>query len=210
MKNTNNVVSLAGTVCSSFEFNHTAFREDFYLVSLSTIRRSGAEDILPVMVSKKIINPAIDMTGTRIEVEGSFRSWNFIENQRRRLTLYIFADVFRETEKEDDNYIFLSGHVCRQPIYRLTPSGRQITDILLAVNRRYGKSDYIPCLCWERNAVYIADTAQTGDKLDITGRIQSRTYQKKISEDIYEERTAYEVSSNWIGTEAAGNEEKLE
>ena len=201
MKNENNNAIIIGTVCSPFIYNHQVQDEQFYIVYVSTARLSHTEDILPVMVSEKLVDININMEGTKVEVEGSYRSWsNRTCEEKHELSLYVFAENIRLTEKEDTNSICLSGFLCRPPRYRETPLGRSIADLMLAVNRRYQKSDYIPVITWSRNAKYISDTMTTGDKLTLTGRIQSRPYQKRTG-DICEERVAYEVSAHWINTE---------
>ena len=128
---------------------------------------------------------------------GQFRSYNRHEENKNKLVLSVFVREVNLLESEDEiqrpNSIFLDGYICKEPVYRKTPLGREIADLLLAVNRPYGKSDYIPCICWGRNARF-AESFAIGGHIQLWGRIQSREYQKKIDENEYEKRIAYEVS----------------
>lgn len=193
----NNQVTMMGEIVSAFQFSHEVFGEGFYMVELAVSRLSNYSDYIPLMVSERLIDTEQDYTGQFIRVSGQFRSYNRHEEKKNRLVLSVFVreleflDEIDENEKT--NQIFLDGYICKEPIYRKTPLGREIADVLLAVNRPYGKSDYIPCICWGRNARY-ADQFEVGTHVQIWGRIQSREYQKKIGEDEYEKRTAYEVS----------------
>jgi Single-stranded DNA-binding protein len=196
-----NKATLSGELVSNFEFSHEFYGEGFYITMLASERESTVKDIIPIMVSERLIDVKAEWEGRFVEVSGQFRSYNKHENGRRHLELSVFVREFEEIEFEheepgsgnDENRIFLDGYICKEPKYRETPLGREITDILLAINRQYGKSDYIPCIAWGRNAVY-ASCLEVGTRLQIDGRIQSREYQKKISDDEYETRTAYEVS----------------
>ncbi|WP_368270906.1 single-stranded DNA-binding protein [Enterocloster lavalensis] len=193
----NNKVSIIGEIVSGFTFSHKVFGEGFYMVDVSVKRLSGQADIIPLMVSERLIDVHENYIGCTIEALGQFRSYNRHEGVRNRLLLSIFVrevhfmDEFTDYTKT--NQIFLDGYICKVPIYRKTPLGREIADILLAVNRPYGKSDYIPCISWGRNARY-ASSLSVGTKVKIWGRIQSREYTKAISETECEERIAYEVS----------------
>lgn len=193
----NNKVSIIGKIVSGFTFSHEVFGEGFYMVDVAVKRLSGQADIIPLMVSERLIDVHEDYIGCTIEALGQFRSYNRHEGVRNRLMLSIFVreihfmDEFTDYTKT--NQIFLDGYICKAPIYRKTPLGREIADILLAVNRPYGKSDYIPCISWGRNARY-ASSLSVGTKVKIWGRIQSREYTKAISEAECEERIAYEVS----------------
>ena len=193
----NNRVSIIGEVVSEFEFSHEVFGEGFYLVNVSVDRLSDMVDIIPLMISERLIDVTKDYRGMKIEVSGQFRSYNRHEENRNRLVLSVFVrdvhidDVEQGSEKP--NYIFLDGYLCKPPVYRKTPLGREIADLLLAVNRPYGKSDYIPCICWGRNARY-ADGFSVGEHVQLEGRIQSREYQKQLGEDQVETRVAYEIS----------------
>lgn len=195
---TNNQVTIAGEVVSEFTFSHEVYGEHFYIVNIAVCRLSNSYDVIPVMVSERLIDVTSDYRGCVLQVSGQFRSYNRHEENRNRLVLSVFAReaVLASQEDEDEqnpNHIFLDGYVCKHPVYRKTPLGRETADVLLAVNRPYGKSDYIPCICWGRNARF-ADKFEVGSHIQIWGRIQSREYQKKIAEDQYEKRVAYEVS----------------
>ena len=193
----NNQVSIAGEVVSEFVYSHDVFGEGFYVLEISVSRLSESNDIIPVMVSERLINVKNSYVGMFVQINGQFRSYNRHEETKNRLVLSVFAREItvqeEETEIAKPNYIFLDGYVCKQPVYRKTPLGREIADVLLAVNRPYGKSDYIPCICWGRNARF-ADSFEVGGRVQVWGRIQSREYQKKLSETEYEKRVAYEVS----------------
>ena len=156
-------------------------------------RLSDSEDRIPVMVSERLIDITQDYVGEYIEIHGQFRSYNRHEEKRNRLVLSVFAREVKFEETVPVNQIFLDGYICKPPVYRKTPLGREIADLLMAVNRPYGKSDYIPCICWGRNARY-ASAFEVGGHVLIWGRIQSREYMKRISENETEKRIAYEVS----------------
>jgi single-stranded DNA-binding protein len=193
----NNQVTIAGEIMGGFTFSHDVFGEGFYVMDISVGRLSHSNDIIPIMVSERLVDVKKDYTGMQAVINGQFRSYNRHEESRNRLVLSVFAreiEILEEqTEDVRPNYIFLDGYVCKPPIYRKTPLGREIADVLLAVNRPYGKSDYTPCICWGRNARF-AEGFQVGEHIQIWGRIQSREYQKKISETEFEKRVAYEVS----------------
>lgn len=194
----NNKVTLSGEIVSNFEFDHECYGEKFYTAMIVIERLSGVKDVIQVVVSDRLIDMKADWTGSFVKVSGQFRSYNKHEGDRNRLVLHVFAKEFEEFEEmpfsdNHSNYIFCDGYICKQPIYRKTPLGREIADILLAVNRPYGKSDYIPCITWGRNARFASDL-EVGTRLQIDGRIQSREYMRRISDDEYETRTAYEVS----------------
>ena len=195
----NNQVSIMGKIASDFTFSHQVFGEGFYTLDLIVKRLSDSEDRIPLMVSERLIDVTQDYEGEYIQVNGQFRSYNRHEEKRNRLVLSVFAREVSFVEEEDDsipvNQIFLDGYICKPPVYRKTPLGREIADFLLAVNRPYGKSDYIPCICWGRNARY-ASSFEVGKHILISGRIQSREYLKRYSETDREVRTAYEVSIN--------------
>lgn len=193
----NNQVSILGQIASAFTYSHQVFGEGFYLVDVLVKRLSESEDRIPVMVSERLLDVTQDYEGEYIEVSGQFRSYNRHEEKKNRLVLSVFAREISFVEQEDSsvktNQIFLDGYICKPPVYRKTPLGREIADLLIAVNRPYGKSDYIPCICWGRNARY-ASAFQVGGHVLVWGRIQSREYVKKIGENETEKRTAYEVS----------------
>lgn len=193
----NNQVSIMGQIVSPFTFSHQGYGEGFYLIEVLVKRLSDSEDRIPVMISERLIDVTQDYEGEYIQVYGQFRSYNRHEEKKNRLVLSVFAREVSFVEEEDDsvksNQIFLDGYICKPPVYRKTPLGREIADLLIAVNRPYGKSDYIPCICWGRNARYASAFAVGGHVL-IWGRIQSREYIKRLSETESEKRTAYEVS----------------
>ncbi len=193
----NNQVSIAGEVISDFTFSHDVFGEGFYVLEVVVSRLSNSYDMIPVMVSERLIDVKQDYKGKFVEVLGQFRSYNRHEESKNKLVLSVFAREIKMvdelSENAKPNHIFLDGFVCKPPIYRKTPLGREIADVLLAVNRPYGKSDYIPCICWGRNARF-AESFAVGGHVQIWGRIQSREYQKKVSEIDFEKRVAYEVS----------------
>ncbi|MCI8709837.1 MAG: single-stranded DNA-binding protein [Dorea sp.] len=193
----NNQVTIMGEIVSEFTFSHEVFGEGFYMVDVSVRRLSNSVDTIPVMISERLIDVNEDYTGEFLMVSGQFRSYNRHDEQKNRLVLSVFAREVSFIEEELDgaktNSILLDGYICKLPIYRKTPLGREIADLLLAVNRPYGKSDYIPCICWGRNARF-ASAFEVGEHVQILGRIQSREYVKKLSETETEKRTAYEVS----------------
>ena len=186
-----------GQVASEFEFSHEVFGEGFYIVEVLVKRLSNSCYRIPLMVSERLIDVTQDYTGEFIMASGQFRSYNRHEEQKNRLVLSVFVREISFMEEEPDgsktNSILLDGYICKEPIYRKTPLGREIADLLLAVNRPYGKSDYIPCICWGRNARY-ASGFEVGEHVQVLGRIQSREYVKKLSETETEKRVAYEVS----------------
>ena len=194
----NNQVSLVGEIVSDFEYSHEVYGEGFYLVELSVSRLSDFVDYIPVMVSERLINVEESYIGQQVYIGGQFRSFNRHDEKRNRLVLTVFAREIEITDNEDAmNQIFLDGYICKDAIYRKTPLGREIADLLVAVNRSYGKSDYIPCICWGRNARF-ASGFEVGTHVQIWGRIQSREYVKKITETQIEQRVAYEVSVSKI------------
>ena len=197
---TNNQVDISGEVVSEFSFSHEVYGEGFYMIELSVPRLSDTYEVIPLLVSERLMDVTKDYRGCYLEATGQFRSYNRHEETRNRLVLSVFVrevhvveEYLDEADMHKPNQIFLDGYICKPPVYRKTPLGREIADILLAVNRPYGKSDYIPCICWGRNARY-AETFDVGGHLQIWGRIQSREYQKKINEEEVEKRIAYEVS----------------
>ncbi len=211
----NNCVTLIGKVASDKRLSHETFGEKFYLFDLEVMRLSDIADIIPITVSERLLTDFDLSIGNQIIVDGQFRSYNNYENEKNRLVLTVFAKDIQEydkvkeqeesTEQEDEenegtekkgevtNEIVLIGYICKKPIYRQTPFGREIADILLAVNRAYNKSDYIPCIAWGRNAKYCESFA-VGEKIKVYGRIQSREYEKKSTDGNVEKKVAYEVS----------------
>ena len=199
----NNQVIIMGEIVDDFTYSHEIFGEAFYMVNIRVERLSDSEDLIPVMVSERLLDVTKDYKGLKIEVVGQFRSYNRHEEKKNKLVLSVFAReidfVDEMPENSKTNQIFLDGFICKPPIYRRTPLGREIADILLAVNRPYGKSDYIPCICWGRNARF-AGTFQVGSRGLVWGRIQSREYVKKLGEGEMEKRIAYEVSVSKLET----------
>ena len=193
----NNQVTIMGEVISGFTFSHEVFGEGFYMVDVDVKRLSNPRDRIPVMVSERLIDLRQHYEGEYLMICGQFRSYNRHEEQKNRLVLSVFAREVTFIEEEPDgartNNILLDGYICKLPVYRKTPLGREIADLLLAVNRPYGKSDYIPCICWGRNARF-ASAFEVGEHVQILGRIQSREYVKKLSETETQKRIAYEVS----------------
>ena len=197
----NNQVTMIGEIVSEFEFSHEVYGEGFYLVDISVSRLSDSVDYIPLMVSERLVDVTQSYIGETISVSGQFRSYNRHEEKKNRLILSVFVRELEFVDEiEDDiksNQIYLDGYICKEPIYRKTPLGREIADLLVAVNRSYGKSDYIPCICWGRNARF-AGGLEVGAHLQVSGRVQSREYTKKIGEEEVERRVAYEVSVSKI------------
>ena len=197
----NNQVSIVGEIVSDFRYSHEVYGEGFYMVDVSVSRLSNFVDYIPVMVSERLIDVTGDYTGRYVYISGQFRSFNRHEEKKNRLVLSVFARELELLEDADEesasNQIFLDGYICKEAVYRKTPLGREIADLLVAVNRSYGKSDYIPCICWGRNARF-ASGFEVGTHVQIWGRIQSREYVKKLSETDMEQRVAYEVSVSKI------------
>ncbi len=193
----NNQVVIMGEIVGEFTFSHEIYGEGFYMVDVFVTRLSESADIIPLMVSERLLDVTKDYRGYKIMVTGQFRSYNRHEERKNKLVLSVFAreiEFIEEIgESSKTNQIFLDGYICKEPIYRKTPLGREIADLLLAVNRPYGKSDYIPCICWGRNARF-ASGFEVGTRCAVWGRIQSREYVKKISDTEAERRVAYEVS----------------
>ena len=193
----NNQVTVMGEIVSDFSYSHEIFGEGFYMVDVKCKRLSESYDIIPVMVSERLIDVTDSYIGSLICVVGQFRSYNRHEEHKNLLVLSFFAREINFIEEMEEssktNQIFLDGYICKEPVYRKTPLGREIADLLLAVNRPYGKSDYIPCICWGRNARY-ANHFKVGERCAVWGRIQSREYMKKLDEENVEKRVAFEVS----------------
>ena len=190
----NNKVYIMGEIVSDAVFSHEVYGEGFYEFFVRVMRLSGQADILPITVSERLIEGSALCRGSNICALGQFRSYNKLENGKSRLMLTVFVrEILDEIPGKNPNSILLSGYICKPPVYRTTPFNREIADILIAVNRAYNKSDYIPAIAWGRNAKY-AETMEVGQNIRIYGRIQSRNYQKKLSEDKTDVKTAYEVS----------------
>ena len=193
----NNKVYLAGEVDSLPQYSHELFGEGFYEFNIRVARLSNQTDIIPLTVSERLINEANLEVGKKIALNGQFRSYNKIIDEKSKLMLTVFVREFCDEIPENPNIAELSGYICKPPIYRTTPFNREICDLLLAVNRAYNKSDYIPCIAWGRNARFV-NSVSVGQKLSISGRIQSREYVKKFTDDLSETRVAYELSINKI------------
>ncbi len=201
----NNYLTLVGKVTGEKKFSHEIYGERFYIFNLSIPRLSGNSDIIPITVSERLIKDDTLEEGRKLLVKGQFRSYNSYENEKNRLILTVFAKDVKEVEESGEeeneiikkdmvtNEVVLVGYMCKKPIYRQTPFGREIADILLAVNRAYNKSDYIPCIAWGRNARFCQDL-DVGTQVKLIGRVQSRTYEKKHEDGTSETRVAYEVS----------------
>jgi single-stranded DNA-binding protein len=192
----NNRVSIIGEITSEFRYSHQVFGEGFYTVDVSVSRLSDMHDTIPLLVSERLVDVTKDYRGMNVEASGQFRSYNKHDGVRNKLVLSIFVrdwQLLDEEETGKTNQIFLDGFICKSPIYRKTPLGREISDLLVAVNRPYGKSDYIPCIAWGRNAKF-ASSFEVGKRIQIWGRVQSRDYVKKINDVESEKHTAYEVS----------------
>ena len=207
----NNHLVLRGKIVSDKSYSHEIYGEKFYVFNLEVIRLSSTVDIIPITISERLLTGLDLEIGKKVVVEGQFRSYNNYENERNRLILTVFAKEINEIEGEDDkeevtNEVILVGYVCKKPIYRQTPFGREIADVLLAVNRAYNKSDYIPSIAWGRNARF-CQNMEVGTEVKITGRVQSRTYEKKYEDGTTETRVAYEVS---IASMEVVNEEETE
>lgn len=193
----NNSVTLIGEIVSGFTFNHEVFGEGFYSVDLAVTRLSQQVDVIPLIISERLIDVKGNYEGCTMKAIGQFRSYNHHEGTKNRLILSAFVREIHFMEEFSDytktNLISLNGYLCKPPVYRKTPRGREIADLLLAVNRPYGKSDYIPCIVWGRNARYASELS-VGCRMEIFGRIQSRDYEKRVSETEIDCRRAYEVS----------------
>lgn len=194
----NNKVYLRGTIMSSPVYTHEAYEEAFYEINLKVDRLSKEADIIPITMSEKLMHETNLAVGTEIAIKGQFRSYNRQLENKSKLVLTVFVREFCEIDKDlNPNTIELVGFVCKEPIFRTTPFKREICDILIAVNRAYNKSDYLPCIAWGRNARF-CNTIKVGEKVTVFGRIQSRIYQKKIDETTTQTNTAYEISISQV------------
>ena len=200
----NNIAHVRGEVLTEPKFSHEILGEGFYDLTIKVPRLSEQYDCLPVTISERLLGEA--SIGETLSIDGQFRSYNKLEEGKSKLILTIFAkELLDESEDTNSNTISLTGYICKPPIYRTTPFGREICDCLIAVNRAYNKSDYIPCIAWGRNARFVKNL-EVGSKVSILGRIQSREYQKKHDENNIETKTAYEVSISSIGLTSAESE----
>lgn len=196
----NNQVTIGGKVISEFRYSHEVESEKFYMVDVEVNRLSGVVDKIPCMVSGRMADVGNDYTGGKIYISGQFRSYNQHRDGKSKLVLYVFVrslEFLDETSEICTNNIVLNGYLCKKPVYRVTPNGREIADVLVAINRAYCKSDYIPCIVWGRNARYISNFG-VGTNIELKGRIQSREYCKVLDGGKPETRTAYEVSASTI------------
>lgn len=200
----NNKIELCGVITSVPELNHKTYGENFYGFRLSCSRKSTEKDMLPIIVSDRLVEIKDLQVGKKISVKGQVRTFNkHISDDKRKLLIMVFARDVREIEEESEsapefnNNVKLNGYICKPPIYRVTPKGREIADVLIAVNRMYGKADYIPCITWGRNARY-AGNIDVGTRIDVEGRLQSREHTKKLDDGTEEIRTAYEISVSRI------------
>ena len=219
----NNQLVLIGKVTSEKRFSHEIYGEKFYIFDLSVPRLSGNADNIPITISERLLVEENLEIGKNVIIEGQFRSYNSYENEKNRLVLTVFAkeikfgnedeEEFKPSKENSSNEVILDGFICKKPIYRKTPFGREIADILLAVNRAYNKSDYIPCIAWGRNARF-CENIPVGTEVRIIGRVQSRQYEKKYEDGTSEIRIAYEVSVASLEVidqaENANNEENKE
>ncbi len=199
-RNKNNKVVLTGKVTGAPVYSHEVFGECFYVFDMDIQRTSGIIDTVPVMVSERMCNIENIKVGNSYEIIGQFRSYNKKQESKSHLLLSVFTAEMRELDEEEfvgENSVVIYGYICKEPVYRKTPLGREIADLLVAVNRVYGKSDYIPCIVWGRNARYIS-TLEIGKLVELKGRIQSREYFKQINEEEFEIRVAYELSVSQI------------
>ena len=221
----NNSLVLVGKITDEKKFSHEIYGEKFYSFNLSVPRLSGNADIIPITISERLFKEDELVVDKKVRVKGQFRSYNSYEKEKNRLILTVFAKDIEFLENQDDevtaskeflsNEVVLVGYICKTPIYRQTPFGREISDILLAVNRAYNKSDYIPCIAWGRNARFCSKM-EVGTEVRIIGRVQSRNYEKKHEDGTVEPRVAYEVSIaslelvNENGNENINNNEVME
>lgn len=201
MKERDNNITVFGLVAEEPVFNHEAFGEKFFKMMVSVNRVSGTVDTLPVLISERIADMKKLKTGACVMITGRIKSYNEHIGEKSKLILAIFTEIIEiyenEVELPFNNDVVLRGFICKEPNYRVTPLGREITDVLIAVNRAYGKSDYIPCIVWGRTAKFVGHLP-VGTHIEMAGRFQSRPYTKKISEDEIENRVAYEVSVSKI------------
>lgn len=202
----NNLATIIGTIDGEFLFDHITHDIKFYTFTICIPRLSGTIDRVRVIISEDIIMNKEYLDGDKVKITGQFRSYNGYEHGEKRLFLYVFAknickvESANEDENETEqkpNLLYLDGYICKAPVYRITPSNKEITDILVAVNRNYNKSDYIPVIAWGKDARF-AKKLKVGDNVRISGRIQSRNYQKRISDEETIDETTYEISANYI------------
>ena len=192
---TTNIAHICGEVIDGAKLSHQTYGEAFYTFTMGIFRNSGFEDKVKIMMSERLL-ATIDLAeGMFLEIKGQIRTYNEAVEGRNRLNIVVFVQEFSVVEDicEYINDIHLEGYICKSPLSRTSPLGRRICDLMLAVNRMYNKSDYIPCIAWGRNAIY-SGTLDIGDKISITGRLQSRQYKKRTEDGDVLLKTAYEVS----------------
>ena len=193
---TNNIVEITGKAVSEYTFSHQIYGESFYSLGIEVTRLSNSVDVIPIIISERLVDIKENILGKYVIIKGQFRSYNKHENNKSRLILSVFTreiEFLDENINKNPNTIFIDGYICKPPVYRTTPFGREITDLLIAVNRPYNKSDYIPAIAWGRNAKY-AEKFNVGERMKVWGRIQSRNYQKKQVDGTALNKVAYEVS----------------
>jgi len=213
----NNHLVLVGKVTSDKRFSHEIYGEKFYIFNISVPRLSGNADVIPVTISERLLTAQDIAIGNKLKIDGQFRSYNSYEHEKNKLILTVFVkdiQFLEENEEENlertefvSNEVVLDGFICKKPIYRKTPFGREISDILLAVNRAYNKSDYIPCIAWGRNARF-CEKVPVGTEVKIIGRVQSREYEKKYEDGTVEKKVAYEVSVSSLEVANQGGDEQ--
>lgn len=208
VKEETNVVNLRGELSENLEFSHEIFGEKFYNTTIKINRLSDSYDILPITVSERLLEDIKIEEGNLCSILGQLRSYNKNIDNRNRLVLTVFVREINtiEEENKDPNSIFLDGYICKEPVYRKTPLGREITDLLVAINRPYNKSDYIPSIVWGRNAKF-AKGLKVGDRIQMWGRVQSREYEKKGEDGNSIKKVAYEVSISKIKKMSENNNE---
>ena len=208
VKDDTNIVNLRGELENELEFSHEIFGEKFYNAKIKINRLSDSYDTLPVTVSERLLEEIDFENNKSVRIVGQLRSYNKNINNKNRLILTIFVREIKlsEEDNKDPNNIFLDGFICKSPIYRKTPLGREITDLLVAINRPYNKSDYIPSIVWGRNAKF-AKSLQIGDRIQMWGRVQSREYEKKTEDGGVFKKVAYEVSISKIKKISENNNE---
>lgn len=205
----NNKVYLSGEILSNPSFSHEVYGEGFFEFHMAVLRLSNQTDVIPVTVSERLMQEVSLQVGERISVTGQFRSYNKLADNHSKLMLTVFARSIDEYDEEHNpNTIELDGFICKKPMYRTTPFKREICDMLLAVNRAYNKSDYIPCIAWGRNARFV-NTLSVGEHIALSGRIQSREYVKQLPDGMQETRVAYEVSVSRLVTDDQSEERLL-
>lgn len=208
VKEDTNVVNLIGELDSNLEFSHEIFDEKFYNTKIKINRLSDSYDILPITISERLLEDIDFENNKLVSITGQLRSYNKNIDNKNRLVLTVFVRDLKVSEKDnkDPNSIFLDGYICKAPVYRKTPLGREITDLLVAINRPYNKSDYIPSIVWGRNAKF-AKSLKVGDRIQMWGRVQSREYEKKTEDGNVLKKVAYEVSISRIKKTSENNNE---